>query len=130
MGRKLQPGVDTIDEAWVKKEIRAILKPFPWVHVWMPSASQYGVAGQHDFMICQIGLFWSIEAKAGSNTPSDGQILFAQNIQKAGGLSICVNELNLRSVRDTACFISDYNTLPLHCNHDFATWTPKKYAGT
>lgn len=133
MGRKLVPGVDEIDEAWVKKEIKLILEPYEWLHTWMPPAGMWGNNGQHDFLNCQIGLFWTIEAKAGDNGPTAGQIKFAREIQNAGGFCLCVNEFNLRHVKRLADYINKNNSLPqvphMHheLNHDFEAWTPKKY---
>lgn len=115
------------NEAWVKDGIKKILKPYQWLHVWMPPAGMHGTGGQHDFLICQIGLFWSIEAKAGTNTPTAGQIKFAKKIQEAGGLCLCINEHNLRLVKLVVDGINALHYCPLELNHDFDAWTPKKY---
>lgn len=93
------------DEGDVKKEIRKRLAPFPNIHVDMPGATQYGISGRHDFLICQQGFFWTIEAKFGSNTPTDGQIEYAHNITAAGGVSFMINEKNLYNVAQIASCI-------------------------
>lgn len=126
MGRKLEPGIDKISEDWVKKEIKAILRPYqPDLHWFMPPASMYAVTGIHDFLICQYGIFWTIEAKAGNNKPSDNQIVFARHIQASGGGCICINEFNLNTVFLTVDFIAHERKFPRSFQHNFDTWTPK-----
>jgi hypothetical protein len=118
MGRKLRPGIDKIDEDWVKKEVKAILDPFKPSLKWdMPGATMYGASGRHDFIICQQGLFWTIETKAGKNKPTDNQIDYANDVAKAGGISILVNEWNLEAVAYVAEFVRANGSLPP--GHDF-----------
>lgn len=83
-------------EEWTKGEIKKILKAHgKHIHYFMPSASMFGKAGAHDFICCISGRFVSIEAKKGSNKPTDLQIDFANDVQMAGGVSLCINEKNL-----------------------------------
>lgn len=118
MGRKLQPGVDKIDEDWVKKEVKKILDRFTPTLKWdMPPAAVYGKTGRHDFIICQHGLFWTIETKAGKNPPTDNQIDYADEVAKAGGISILVNEWNLVAVEYVASYVDQHRALPP--GHDF-----------
>jgi hypothetical protein len=125
VGRKLRPGIDKIDEDWVKKQVRLILDTFPMFY-WMPAVGMYGQNGQHDFIILQRGLGWTIETKAGSNKPSESQKLFAKNIQGAGGVSVVINEFNIALAGTIAEYVHQQGMLPWHLNHDFETWTPKK----
>ena len=122
------------DEAGVKKEVKRILKSYkPSLHWWMPSASMYGVSGQHDFIICQHGLLWTIETKYGRNVPTDNQISFAEDIRQAGGLSLCINETNLNEVSRVASYINDHISFPSVWGHDFTQWRKdanKKRRGT
>ena len=120
MGRKLQPGVDKIDEDWVKKEVKAILKKYPSLHFFMPPANMYGKSGTHDFIVCQQGLFWTIETKAGRNPPTDNQIDFAENISDAGGISLCINEHTLAEVEYVCTYVRDNGTLP--AGHNFEAY--------
>ena len=106
-------------EADVKKAIKEILKQYPYLHYVMPSASQYGVVGTHDFLIWQRGLGWSIEAKFGSNKPTPMQKRFAVKLYAAGGVSLCITETNLHLVTEVANWINMHKTLPLHLNQDF-----------
>lgn len=122
MGRKLQPGVDKIDEDWVKNQVKLILKRYKpdGLHYYMPVAGAYGKSGTHDFIVCQQGRFWTIETKAGKNTPTDNQIDFAEDIRKAGGISLCINEHNVAEVHYVCQWVRDYGTLP--AGHDFKVY--------
>jgi hypothetical protein len=120
MGRKLVPGVDKIDEDWVKKEVKLALNAYTKLHYYMPVAGVYGKSGTHDFIICQRGLFWSIETKAGSNKPTDNQIDFAEDIRKAGGISLCINERTIAEVHYVCQWVRDHGTLP--AGHNFEAY--------
>ena len=123
MGRKLQPGIDKISEGWVKSQIKDILKLYEPELKWdMPPASEFGNAGRHDFTICQNGLFWTIETKAGKNKPTELQINYALDIVAAGGICLCVNEFNLQDVRNVCAYINNMRRLPVHMNHDFTRY--------
>lgn len=126
MGRKLRPGVDKISEGWVKKEVKKILKEFSNIKVDMPAANQYGTAGRHDFVICQQGLFWTIETKAGKNKPTELQEMYAEDIHAADGLCIAVNEFNLFLPKHVAIFVREKNKLPLKIQHRFFEFNPTK----
>ncbi|MES2704829.1 MAG: hypothetical protein V4649_19495 [Bacteroidota bacterium] len=116
--------MDKIDEDWVKKEVKILLKPFAAeMHWWMPSAGTYGKSGTHDFIITQNGLSWTIETKAGKNKPTDLQIDFANNIAKAGGISLCINEWTLAEVTYVAKYIETNLAHP--AGHDFETYRKK-----
>jgi hypothetical protein len=125
MGRKLQPGVDKISEAWVKKEVKLLLAPYKNLYYWMPQASMFGESGQHDFSICQGGLLWTIETKAGKNKPTENQIRFADDIHKAGGISLLINEYHLNLIVPVAYYINTQGKLPMHLGHDFTVFRKK-----
>jgi penicillin-binding protein-related factor A (putative recombinase) len=97
MGRRLIPGKDKIDEEWVKKEVKAILKKYK-VAYFMPSASIYGKVGSHDFICCYQGRFITIETKAGKKKPSDMQTDFAEKVQAQRGTCLLINEHNYKVV--------------------------------
>ena len=120
MSRKLIPGTDKVDEDWVKKEVKLELKKWPSLHFDMPPAAVYGKAGRHDFLICQRSLFWTIETKAGKNVPTDNQIDYANDIVKAGGMSLCINELTLGEVAYACEYINNFGKLPT--GHDFEVY--------
>lgn len=129
MGKRKQPGVDKIEESWVKGKIKDALQVYaPTLHWWMPPAGMYGVSGQHDFIICHRQLCWTIEAKAGKNLPTDNQIVFANKVKAAGGVSIMVNELTLHKVIAVADYVEyvyeryGIAALPHHLADDFNQW--------
>lgn len=109
-----------IDEDWVKKEIKKILKGRHKLHWDMPPAMMYGKSGRHDFIICQHSLHWTIEAKAGNNTPTDNQIDFANDTAAAGGISLCINEHTLNEVAYVADYIETHRKLP--AGHNFEVY--------
>ena len=124
-----------ITEEWVKKEVKKILNQYkPRLHWWMPAAGMYGVSGQHDFLICQDGMFWSIETKCGNNIPTDNQITFALAIKKAGGFSLMINEKNIDEVKRIAEYLNRIGTAmewgegETNLGHDFSIW--RKNAST
>ncbi|HWG89121.1 MAG TPA: hypothetical protein VN679_15155 [Candidatus Acidoferrales bacterium] len=122
MGKTLQPGVDKIPESWVKDKVKAILDHYGDLHWDMPPASEFGTAGRHDFTICQNGLFWTIETKAGKNKPTELQINYAVDIAKAGGISLLINEFNLDEVKRVSAYINCMRRLPIHMGHDFTRY--------
>lgn len=126
MGRALQPGRDKIKEEWVKDKVKAILKTYKRIKVDMPPAAMYGSAGRHDFLICQRGLFWTVETKAGKNKPSELQISYAEDVQRAGGICLVINEFNFHVVDTVACYIDTMGELPYHLNHIFSEYKPPK----
>lgn len=96
-----KPGDKRINEGWVKNQVKKILDTYDLM--WdMPASNMYGNSGRHDFIICQRGLYWTIETKAGKNKPTANQILFAERVRKAGGFSLLINEYNLGDVEKAA----------------------------
>ena len=111
------------NEADVKKQVKKILKPYlPQLHLDMPPAAMYGVVGRHDFIVCQRGLFWTIETKFGHNVPNDNQINYANDVRDAGGMSVMINERNIELAKDIADYIVETWSLPYHLSHDFNQW--------
>lgn len=108
------------DEGDVKKQIKKIFKGRPALKYDMPPAAMYGKAGRHDFIICQRGLFWTIEAKYGYNIPTDLQIDFANEVSEAEGISLCINEKTLGEVEYVADYIESHRKLP--AGHDFEVY--------
>ena len=119
MGRKLIPGVDKINEEWVKKEVKKILDSFELLMYDMPGATMYGKSGRHDFIICQRGFYWTIETKAANNKPTNNQIRFAREVRDAGGISIWFNEEGIELARKVAEYVDTWNELPDHLASKF-----------
>lgn len=126
MGRKFQPGVDKIKEEWVKERVKEILNAYPKLKLDMPPAAMYGNAGRHDFIVCQRGLFWTIETKAGTKEPTPLQVCYAEDIRAADGMSLCVNECNYTNVAKVAAFIEEHGSLPYSLATDFLNYKPAR----
>ena len=84
-------------EKKVKEAIKRVLKQ-EGVYYFMPATGGYGRSGVPDFVCCVKGYFLAIEAKAGSNAPTPLQLREMDEIRKAGGVAIVVNEMNPDSV--------------------------------
>jgi hypothetical protein len=64
----------------------------------MPNTHGYGRSGVLDFLVCHRGVFIAIETKAGGNLPTHLQQVEIDNVLKAGGWAIVVNEDRLDSL--------------------------------
>ena len=81
-------------EAAVKKKIHKVLDAVGAYHVNYIG----GLAGNNgtpDILGCYQGRFFGIEAKAGTNKPTDLQMKRLQRIDETGGLALVVNETNI-----------------------------------
>jgi hypothetical protein len=86
-------------EAKVKKKIKDMLKSYGAYYA-MPVAGVFGSAGVPDFLVCYLGTFIAIEAKAGKGTTTALQEKNLRQIRDAGGLTIVVNENNFDDLED------------------------------
>jgi pantoate kinase len=84
----------TTPEAKVKAKIKALLKEHN-VYYAMPIGTGYGNSGVPDFLCCVNGKFVAIEAKAGKGKTTALQDKHLDQIAKAGGKSLVINETNL-----------------------------------
>jgi hypothetical protein len=84
-------------EAKVKKKIKAILSEHD-IYYAMPVGSGFGNSGVPDFLCCVNGRFVAIEAKAGKGSTTALQDKHLREIEKAGGVSLVVNEGSLDSL--------------------------------
>ena len=82
-------------EAKVKAKIKAILKAHG-AYFAMPIGSAFGNSGVPDFLCCVNGEFLGIEAKAGKGKTTALQAKHLEDIGKAGGRSLVINEESLR----------------------------------
>jgi len=89
----------TTPEAKVKKKIDAVLKPYVQRGVMAynkTAGSMFGSNGWPDYIGTLHGLFWAIEAKAGTKKkPSDLQAARIKDIRTAGGFAVVVNMANV-----------------------------------
>ena len=84
----------TTPEAKVKAKIKALLKEHN-VYYAMPIGTGYGNSGVPDFLCCVNGRFLAIEAKAGKGKTTALQDKHLDQIEKAGGKALVINETNL-----------------------------------
>lgn len=92
-------------EAKVKDKVKQILKDHK-AYYFMPATGGYGSSGVPDIVVCFKGVFVGIECKAGTNKPTALQIQNLEQISKAGGYALVVNETNIDDVASTLKRIS------------------------
>jgi len=83
-------------EAKVKKVVVRQLKE-RGAYYFYPVTGGYGRSGVPDIIGCIDGMFFGIECKAGKNKTTPLQDKNIEEINKAGGYAIVVNEDNMRS---------------------------------
>ena len=101
-------------EGKVKKKIDAILKPYKASgQLWYTktAGSMFGTNGVPDYVCCirnnrlteRGGFehrFFTIEAKAGAGKPTALQNAQMDDIERAGGVCLVINETNLEELKD------------------------------
>ena len=81
----------TTPEGKIKKKIDVMLKSKSNLWYFKPQAGQYGRSGVPDYIICHLGLFISIEAKADkTKKPTALQTQCMEKIEAAGGKAYVV----------------------------------------
>jgi len=85
-------------EARVKKRVKEILTDLNAYYV-MPVTGGYGNSGAPDFIICIAGLFYGIETKANGGKATALQLKNHDDIRKAGGIALIVDETNVENLR-------------------------------
>jgi len=81
-------------EAKVKKKAVQILKEMG-AYYFYPVTGGYGRSGVPDIIVCYKGLFVGIECKAGKNKPTPLQEKNMEDIRRAGGTALVINEDNV-----------------------------------
>jgi len=94
-------------EGKVKDAVKKILKEYNAYYA-MPMGTGYGNSGVPDFLVCYNGVFIGIETKAGTNTPTALQIKNLNDINKAGGISLVINETNIHELGETLCQLKSH----------------------
>ena len=84
-------------EAKVKKKVVSYLKQMG-AYYFYPVTGGYGRSGVPDIVGCWEGLFFGIECKAGKNKPTPLQQKNLDEIAKAGGINLIVNEDNMNNI--------------------------------
>lgn len=86
-------------ESKVKAKVVKILRE-EGVYYFFPATHGYGRSGVPDIICCVAGRFLGIECKAGKNKPTALQVHEIEQIRRAGGMAVVVNEDNWDSVRE------------------------------
>lgn len=84
-------------EKKVKKVVVQQLKDLG-AYYFYPVTGGYGGSGVPDIVGCINGNFFGIECKAGRNKPTPLQLKNLDDITKAGGIALVVNEENMRDI--------------------------------
>jgi len=87
--------VSKTPEAKVKKQCTEMLK-FLECYYFYPVTGGYGKSGVPDIVGVYQGRFFGIECKAGDNKPTALQKKNLIEIERAGGLSLLINETNVK----------------------------------
>lgn len=86
-------------ESKVKAKVVKILRE-EGAYYFFPATHGFGRSGVPDIVCCVAGKFLGIECKAGKNKPTALQIHEIEQIRRAGGVAVVVNEDNWDSVRE------------------------------
>lgn len=86
-------------ESKVKAKVKKVLKEMEvyWV---MPMGTGFFSSGVPDFLVCKGGLFYGIECKANGNKPTALQLKNLEDIRKAGGVALVVDETNVNQLKE------------------------------
>ena len=85
-------------EGRVKKRVKEILNELG-AYYTMPIGTGFSSSGAPDFIICIAGLFYGIECKANGGKPTALQLKHHDDIRKAGGVALVVDETNVVNLR-------------------------------
>jgi Holliday junction resolvase len=86
-------------EGRIKAKVTKILRE-EGVYYFFPATHGYGRSGVPDIVCCVAGKFLGIECKAGKNKPTALQVHEIEQIRRAGGAAVVVNEDNWDLVRE------------------------------
>jgi Holliday junction resolvase len=81
-------------ESKVKAAVVKLLEKYD-AYYFYPATHGYGRSGVPDIVCCVRGRFIGIECKAGDNKPTALQTRELDNIRRAGGIAVVINEVNL-----------------------------------
>jgi hypothetical protein len=89
----------TTPEGKVKAKVKVILKEL-FAYYTMPVTGGFGTSGAPDFLVCLNGRFVGIECKAGKGKPTALQEKNLNDIKRAGGEALVINEDNVANLRE------------------------------
>lgn len=104
-------------EAKVKAKVHAKLKA-AGAYAVNYIGGMYANSGTPDILACVNGRFIGIECKAGSNKPTLIQLKNLQDIERAGGVALVINEYNLANLDDFTSITSNWSTYTHADNSD------------
>lgn len=85
-------------ESKVKARVKKILTELGAYYA-MPVTGGFGNSGVPDFLICVKGKFYGIECKANGGKPTALQLKHLDDIRKAGGVALVIDETNVETLR-------------------------------
>ena len=85
-------------ESKVKARVKKILTELGAYYA-MPVTGGFGNSGVPDFLICIKGKFYGIECKANGGKPTALQLKHLDDIRKAGGVALVIDETNVENLR-------------------------------
>lgn len=86
-------------EGKVKAKVKKFLNE-AGAYFSMPMGTGFSSSGVPDFLVCKGGLFYGIECKANGNKPTALQLKNLEDIRKAGGVAIVVDESNVDQLKE------------------------------
>ena len=85
-------------EGRVKAKVKKVLNELGAYYA-MPVTNGFGNSGVPDFLVCLHGRFYGIECKANGGKPTLLQLKHLDDIQKAGGVALLIDETNVETLR-------------------------------
>ena len=85
-------------EAKVKAKVKKVLNDVGAYYA-MPMGTGFGNSGVPDFLVCCNGRFYAIECKANGNKPTALQLKHLDDIRKAGGIALLIDETTVETLR-------------------------------
>ena len=85
-------------EGKVKARVKKVLAELG-AYYTMPVTGGYGNSGVPDFVVCMEGRFYGIECKANGGKPTALQLKNHDDIRKAGGVALVIDETNVDNLR-------------------------------
>jgi Holliday junction resolvase len=86
-------------EAKVKRKVKEFLRSVG-AYYTMPQGTGMSSSGVPDFLVCKDGLFYGIECKANGNKPTALQNKNLDDILKAGGVALVIDETNVDQLKE------------------------------
>ena len=86
-------------EGKVKAQVKNILNEVGAYYA-MPMGTGFSSSGTPDFLVCCAGRFFGIECKANGNIPTALQLKHLDDIRKAGGVALVIDESNINQLKE------------------------------